>query len=552
MMKWFDRWVALHRTVVRATWLRRDVRDGVLLLAVASMAYALAHFFDLPQRIFALALTYRKWEMDDLLFVGMVLSLTAPAYAIRRYQDFSREMRGRLRAEREARMLSGHDHLTGLPNGRFFAERLDDCLGAMADGDRMATLVVVIKGFKRIFDLHGHVVGDKMLIDFAGRTAALLREGDILARTGDDAFAIAMPKIESLDEPSGLARRIVVAMSQAFSINDTTVNVGASIGIAIAPDDGVTSTTLIQRAERALHRAKNEDRSSIRFFESEMDAHIEQRILIEGRLHKAVQLDAIVPHYQPLVSLDDNMIVGFEALARWNDDILGDVSPDVFIPLAEEIGLIGVLGDQVFRRACADTRDWPSDLFMAFNVSAVQLRDPKLAPRILSVLEEYSLNPARLEIEITESALVDHVDDARFAMEHLRGHGVHIVIDDFGTGYATLAQLLSFPLDKIKIDRRFVANVVHDHDSLVVVRAIVGLANGFGLTSIAEGIEDAEQLSCLKRNGCAQGQGYWFGQAVPAAGVAALLAMTHTKPRPISRHRADNVEGGAGSLTKLP
>jgi EAL domain-containing protein (putative c-di-GMP-specific phosphodiesterase class I) len=189
---------------------------------------------------------------------------------------------------------------------------------------------------------------------------------------------------------------------------------------------------------------------------------------------------------------------------------------------------------------------------MAFNVSAVQLRDPKLAPRILSVLEEYSLNPARLEIEITESALVDHVDDARFAMEHLRGHGVHIVIDDFGTGYATLAQLLSFPLDKIKIDRRFVANVVHDHDSLVVVRAIVGLANGFGLTSIAEGIEDAEQLSCLKRNGCAQGQGYWFGQAVPAAGVAALLAMTHTKPRPISRHRADNVEGGAGSLTKLP
>ncbi|WP_250634264.1 putative bifunctional diguanylate cyclase/phosphodiesterase [Pinirhizobacter soli] len=550
MMTWFDRWVALHRTVVRSTWLRRDVRDGALLLAIAGIAYALAHFFDLPRRIFALALAYRKWEMDDLLFVGMVLSVAGPAYGIRRYKDFSREMKGRLRAEREARMLSGHDHLTGLPNERFFAERLDEGLGAMADGDRAATLVVVIEGFKRVVDLHGHVVGDKVLIDFAGRMAALLREGVILARTGGDAFAIAMPKIDSLDEPAGLAHRIVVAMSQAFSINDTAVNVGVSIGIAIAPNDGVTSTTLIQRAERALYRAKTEDRSSIRFFESEMDAHIERRILMEGRLRKAVERDSIVPHYQPLVSLDDNRIVGFEALARWNDDMLGDVPPDIFIPLSEEIGLIGILGDQVFRRACADTRDWPGDLFMAFNVSAVQLRDPELAPRILAVLEEYAFSPPRLEIEITESALVDHVDDARFAMEHLRGHGVHIVIDDFGTGYATLAQLLSFPLDKIKIDRRFVTNVVNDHDSLVVVRAIVGLANGFGLTSTAEGIEDAEQLSCLKRNGCAQGQGYWFGQAVPAADIAALLAKSST--RQASRHRAGGLKGGAGNVMEFP
>ena len=548
MKNWFDRWVALHRSVVRATWLRRDVRDGAFLLAIAGIAYALAHFFDLPERIFALALAHRKWEMDDLLFVGMVLSVAGPAYGIRRYRDISLEMRGRLRAEREARMLSGRDYLTGLPNGHFFAERLDESLAAMSGGDRAATLVVVIDGFKRAFALHGHVVVDRMVIEFAGRTAALLREGVILARTGGDAFAIAMPKIDSLDEPAGLARRIVVAMSQAFLINDTTVNVGVSIGIAIAPDDGMTSTTLIQRAERALYRAKNADRSSIRFFESEMDAHVDRRILIEGRLRKAVECDAIVPYYQPLVSLDDDMIVGFEALARWTDDMLGEVPPDVFIPLAEEIGLIGILGDQLFRRACADTRDWPGDLSMAFNVSAVQLRDTGLAPRILAVLEEYGLGPARLEIEITESALVDHVDDARFAMEHLRSHGVHIVIDDFGTGYATLAQLMSFPLDKIKIDRRFVTNVVNDHDSLVVVRAILGLANGFGLTSIAEGIEDAEQLSCLKRNGCAQGQGFWFGHAVPAAGIASLLANNPARHLPFPRAR---VKGGAGTLMEF-
>jgi diguanylate cyclase (GGDEF)-like protein len=536
LMKRFDRWIALKRAVVRTTCLRRDVRDGAFLLAVAASAYALADIFDLPRRIFALALTYQKWEMDDLLFVGMVISVAGPAYVIRRYRDFSREMRGRLRAEREARMLSGHDHLTGLPNGRFFAGRLDECLLAMSDGDRVATLVVVIDGFKRVFDLHGHSVGDKMLIDLAGRTAALLHEGVILARTGGDAFAIAMPRIDSLDEPAALARRIVVAMSEAFSINDTAVSIGVSIGIAIAPNDGMTSTALIQRAERALYRDKSEGRSSIRFFEREMDAHVDRRIVIEGRLRNAVAFDAIVLHYQPLVSLDDNRVVGFEALARWHDDILGDVSPDVFIALAEEIGLIGVLGDQLFRRACADAREWPGDLFLAFNVSAIQLGDPDLAPRILAVLEEHGMNPLRLEIEITESAMVDHVDDARFAMEHLRRHGVHIVIDDFGTGYATLAQLLSFPLDKIKIDRRFVTNVVKDHDSLVVVRAIVGLANGFGLTSIAEGVEDAAQLSCLKRNGCTQGQGYWFGRAVPAKGVAALL--TKNPPTPAPRPRA--------------
>jgi diguanylate cyclase (GGDEF)-like protein len=539
MMKWFDRWIAFQRTVVRATWLRRDVRDGAFLLAVAGMAYTLAHFFDLPRRIFALALAHRKWEMDDLLFVGIVLSVAGPAYGIRRYRDFSQEMSGRLRAEREARMLSGHDHLTGLPNGRSFAERLDECLVAMSDGERTATLVVVIDGFKRVFDLYGHVVGDKMIIDFASRTAALLREGTVLARTGGNAFAIAMPKIDSLDEPAGLARRIVVAMSQAFPINDSAVTFGVSVGIAIAPNDGISATALIQRAERALYRAKSEDQSSIRFFESEMDAHVDRRIVIEGRLRKAVEHNAIVPHFQPLVSLDDNRIVGFEALARWNDDILGDVPADVFIPLAEEIGLIDVLGEQLFRRACADARDWSGDLTLAFNVSAIQLRDPDLASRILAVLEEYGFSPARLEIEITESALVDHVDDARFSMEYLRGHGVHIVLDDFGTGYATLAQLLSFPLDKIKIDRRFVTNIVNDHDSLVVVRAIVGLANGFGLTTIAEGIEDAEQLSCLKRNGCMQGQGYWFGQAIPAAHIATLLAKNPPRhaPRPRAAQR---------------
>jgi len=522
-MKWVDRWKAVHRTMIWSAWTRRDVRDGVMLLALAGIAYILAHFLDLPRHIFSLALRYEHWEMDDLLFVGVVLGAAAPFYCVRRYEDFTGETGARLRAERQARMLSRHDQLTGLPNAGFFVRRLDECLAELSEGDRAAVLIIAIDGFKRIVDLHGHQVGDELLIDFAGRTVALLPEGAILARTADGTFAIALPTIDSLDDPAALAHRIVATMSEGFSINDTSVSVGVDIGIAIAPDDGVRSAVLIKRAERALNREKSDGQSSIRYFESDMDAHIERRIVIEGRLRIAVKRDAIVPHYQPLISMGENKIVGFEALARWHDHILGDVSPDVFIPLAEEIGVISVLGDQVFRQACADMTDWPGDLFMAFNVSAFQLRDPSLAPRILAILEENGISPLRVEIEITESAMVEHVGNARFAVEHLRARGVRIALDDFGTGYATLAQLIALPLDKIKIDRRFVANVVTDHDSLVVVRAIVGLANGFGLTSVAEGIEDAEQWSCLKQNGCTQGQGYWCGRAVPAAAVALLL-----------------------------
>jgi diguanylate cyclase (GGDEF)-like protein len=542
MKMWLARWVDSHWNTVRMAWLRRDVRDGAILIAIVSIAYPVAHIFDLPRRLLTLALSYQ--HLDDFLFVGFIVSVIGPIYGIRRYRDFTREMMWRLRAERAARMLTGQDHLTGLPNGRFFAQRLDEHLGAMSEGEGVATLVIVIRGCKRVFDLHGHGAGERMIIDFAGRIAALLREGSVLARTGGDAFAIAMPKIISLDEPAGLAHRIVLAMSEAFLIDDAAVSVGVSIGIAVAPSDGMTSMVLIQRAERALYRGAAEDPSPIRFFESEMDAHIDQRILMEGRLRKAVKCDAIIPHYQPLASLDDNRIVGFEALARWNDDVLGEVSPDAFIPLAEEIGLIGMLGDQLFRHACADASEWPDDLFMAFNVSAIQLTDPSLAPRILAVLAEHRLSPLRLEIEITESAMVERVDDARFAMDQLREKGVHIVLDDFGTGYATLAQLLAFPLDKIKIDRRFVTNVVTDHDSLVVIRAIVGLARGFGLTSVAEGIENPEQLNCLKRNGCAQGQGYWFGRAVPAAAIPALLLKSVSMP--VQRDRGET-KGEAGT-----
>ena len=524
-MKSLERLPGALRAIGWIKQLRRDVRDAVVLFGIALIAYTLADFYKLPPKVFQFALDYEDWDVDDFILVGVVLSITWIVYGFRRYQDLSREMKTRRSAELEARNLARHDPLTGLPNRRFFAEKLDECLRGASDTQRVAVLMLDLDGFKLVNDLHGHGVGDKALIEFSELISAVLRADAVLARIGGDEFGIVMPKIESLDDPINLAGRIAAAVAQPFVIDNAPMDIGVGVGIAIAPNDGMNPEELVRRADRALYRAKGEGRSSVRFFEPEMDAHVERRNQIERELRSAITSNLIIPHYQPLVSLEGNRIIGFEALARWESKNLGSVPPDVFIPLAEEIGLIGVLGDQLLLRACSDANEWPTDLIMAFNISAIQLREPTFGLRILAILGQSGFSPRRLEIEITESALVDNIGAAQVVIDDLRQAGVRISLDDFGTGYATLTQLLSFHLDKIKIDQSFVSHLVKDKDSLVIVRAILGLAKGFGLTATAEGVEDAEQLACLKENGCAEGQGYLFGKAVPAAKIPALLKL---------------------------
>jgi diguanylate cyclase (GGDEF)-like protein len=372
-------------------------------------------------------------------------------------------------------------------------------------------------------DTHGHAVGDQALSEFARRVSIIVRADAFLARVGGDEFTIIMPNIGSLDDPTVLARRIASAVAEPFVVENVTAEFGVGIGIAIAPNDGVHAGELVRRADRALYRAKAAGRSSVRFFEPEMDAHVERRIQIERDLRSAIAASGIIPHYQPLVSLDGNRIIGFEALARWENGDLGFIPPDVFIPIAEETGLINTLSDQLFRQACLDANAWPTTFVLAFNVSPVQLRDATLGLRLLSILGQTGFSPRRLEIEITEGALVENIGAAQTVIDQLRGAGVRIALDDFGTGYATLSQLLSLHLDKIKIDRSFVSRLDKSEDSQVIVRAILGLAKGFGLTTTAEGVEDAGQLAYLKANGCIEGQGYLFSKAIPADDIPALI-----------------------------
>jgi diguanylate cyclase (GGDEF)-like protein len=504
-------------------WRRPEARDAVALFGTAIISYVVAHIYDLGPKLFQLGIDYDEWDLDDIIFVVFVMSITLMIYAFRRYRDLSREIKSRIGAELEARKLARHDPLTGLPNRRFFEERLEEYLGAASATHQAAVLMLDLDGFKSVNDTHGHAVGDKALCEFARRVSTIVRADAFLARVGGDEFTIIMPRIDSLDDPTSLARRIAAAVNEPFIVDKVTVEFGVGIGIAIAPNDGVHADDLVRRADRALYRAKAAGRSSVRFFELEMDAHVERRIQIERDLRSAIMSNGIVPHYQPLVSLDGNGIIGFEVLARWENGDSGFVPPDVFIPIAEETGLINGLSDQLFRRACLDAEAWPATFVLAFNVSPVQLRDPTLGLRLLTILGQTGFNPHRLEIEITESALVENIGVAQTVIDELRQAGVRIALDDFGTGYATLSQLLSFHLDKIKIDRSFVSRLDKSEDSQVIVRAILGLAKGFGLTTTAEGIEDAGQLAYLKANGCAEGQGYLFSKAVPAADIPALL-----------------------------
>jgi diguanylate cyclase (GGDEF)-like protein len=516
-------WRALLRGRLDLT--RRQNRDALVIFGAAVVCFVVATAFELPPLLLQFGLDHADWEVDDIIFVAFMVSAAMLAYGFRRYQDLAHEIKARRTAEEEARNLARHDPLTGLPNRRFFEEKLAEHLPGASAQRPLAVLLLDLDGFKLINDTHGHAAGDRVLCEFAEHVAAIVRPAGFLARLGGDEFAILVPHVQSPDDAAGLARRICANAAEPLIVDLVTIAFGVSIGIALAPNDGDKTDDLLRRADRALYRAKDAGQSSVRFFEPEMDAHFERRKQIERELRKAIHDDdgSIVPFYQPLVSLDQNRVIGFEALCRWRSEVLGPVPPDVFIPIAEETQLINPLGDRLLRQACRDARDWPDGFTLAFNVSAVQLHDPSFCLHVLAALGETGLDPARLELEITETAFVENVELMKTVIDQLRQVGIRVALDDFGTGYATLSHLLSLQFDKIKIDRSFVSRLDGKQNGQVIIRAILGLAKGFGLATTAEGIEDVNQLSYLRTHGCTEGQGYLFSKAMAAADIPAFL-----------------------------
>jgi diguanylate cyclase (GGDEF)-like protein/PAS domain S-box-containing protein len=440
----------------------------------------------------------------------------------------------RKRAEARLAFMAQHDGLTALPNRIMLRQRLDESLAlTRRSGEKVAVLFVDLDGFKGINDTLGHAVGDKLLKCVTKRLRSSVREEDAVARLGSDEFAIVQAGAGRPEDVAVLAKRLIDAIGEPYRLDGHTVLSSASIGIAMAPGDGDDAEKLLKNADMALSRAKSEGHATFSFFEAEMDARAQSRRLIEIDLRAAIEADALVPHYQPLIDLRSGRITGAEALVRWPHPVRGMISPAEFIPVAEENGLINVIGALMLRRACTDAARWPSEVSVAVNLSPLQFRTGNLLSIAMDALRQSGLPPKRLQLEITETLLLEKSDQVLATLHALRALGVRISMDDFGTGYSSLSYLRSFPFDKIKIDRSFVRDLDSNRDAQAIMRAIISLGTGLGVTITAEGVETEAELSYLRAEGCHEGQGFLFSRARPNAEIARLLAAqndSHTVP----------------------
>jgi diguanylate cyclase (GGDEF)-like protein/PAS domain S-box-containing protein len=425
----------------------------------------------------------------------------------------------------EARIahMAHHDALTDLANRSLLNERLEHALAGAKRGDIVAIHLLDLDLFKNVNDTLGHAAGDKLLKAVSGRLRAVVRETDTVARMGGDEFAIVQRSIEHPLEAAALADRAINAVSEPYDIGGQSVVVGTSVGIAIGPADGTDPDKLIRNADLALYRAKSAGRGAFTFFEPGMDVQMQARRALESDMRAALPAGQFELHYQPVLNLARNEIVGVEALIRWRHPERGMVAPGEFIPLAEETGFIVPLGEWVIRQACAAAANWPDNVKVAANLSPAQFRSPALVQVVMSALASSGLASNRLELEITETVLLQDTTATLATLHRLRDLGVHIVMDDFGTGYSSLSYLRSFPFDKIKIDRSFVKDITASTGSLQIVRAVSAMAKGLGMQSTAEGVETQEQLDTVTSEGCTEMQGFLFSKPLPAHQVDHLI-----------------------------
>ncbi len=429
----------------------------------------------------------------------------------------------RQRVEKQAIFLARHDALTRLANRVLFHEQIEQALAQVGRGAQAAVLCLDLDRFKAVNDTLGHPIGDGLLKAVADRLRACVREVDTVARLGGDEFAVLQVGLECPEDVERLACRLVDTLSEPYEISGHHVSIGTSVGVALAPHDGTHPDILLKNADMALYRSKLEGRGTHRFFKREMDVKLQARRALELDLRSALTAGEFELFYQPLVSLISNRICGFEALMRWHHPARGLVSPAEFIPIAEEIGLIIPLGEWALAQACTEAAGWPGSVKVAVNLSPVQFKSGNLVQAVMDALDRSGLPAQRLELEITESVLLQSNETTLATLHDLRDLGVRIAMDDFGTGYSSLSYLRSFPFDKIKIDKSFVRDLGVKQDSDAIVRAVTGLAVSLGMMTTAEGVETHEQLAHLRVQGCSEVQGYLLSRPCPASDVAGLL-----------------------------
>jgi diguanylate cyclase (GGDEF)-like protein len=530
-----DAIAAVTRTLRRY---RTTIWESLLLLAVMVVAGLIAYEYDIFPNPPGVPTQEHVIEADEALALATLLCLGLLALSWHFLLLQRREVARRIEAEQRAHELAMQDALTGLPNRRRFDQELKDALSAPPHSHGAhAALLLDLNAFKRVNDLYGHGIGDEVLINIAMRLRRAARQEDLVARFGGDEFAILARQLAGSEDATNVALRVIKELDQPITTGSLTHHVG--VGIALFPQDGRSEIEILRRADIALYRAKDEKpKSAARFFDAAMDARTQERDLIERDLPSAIIKGDVRSYYQPLIDLQTKHIAGFEALARWQHPTLGEVSPERFIPVAESCGLMTELTDHLLRQAARDAIRWPDCLTLSFNISPAQLKERTLGLRILTILAEAGLSPRRLEIELTESALVRDPAGAQDALMALRGAGVRIALDDFGTGYSSIYHLRNFKIDKIKIDRSFVDSMEREPEAYALVRALLGFGRGLGLTVTAEGVEKPAQAIALQQEGCQQAQGYLFSRAMSASDAIDFIRKNEKEVAPSQAHVA--------------
>jgi diguanylate cyclase (GGDEF)-like protein len=455
-----------------------------------------------------------------LLLLGIVLSL--------------RILQQRKRMEERVNHMAFHDELTSLPNRLMLSQRLDQALSRhRRAGTQLAILFLDLDRFKVINDSLGHESGDVLLRQVADRLRTQSREGDTVARMGGDEFVVLIENYGNLADVCLRAERLVEQLSAPYVLGSNDCHVTVSIGISVFPADGSDAQALLKAADVAMYRAKDTGRDSYMFYSAAMNVHTLERLELESDLRHALERNEFLLHYQPKVEVATGLITGIEALLRWNHPRRGLVSPMEFIPLAEETGLIVSIGEWVLATACAQTKAWQdqgqSKLDVAVNLSARQFADPMLLPKLTNIIRRSGLDPSSLELELTESLVMSHGENAVAVLQKLKSLGVRIAIDDFGTGYSSLAYLKRFPIDTIKVDRSFIRDIPSDSGDKKITRAIIAMAHSLRLQVVAEGVETADQLKFLRSQRCDTVQGYFLHRPLPEAEVAAVLKLNRMR-----------------------
>lgn len=469
---------------------------------------------------------------DKVAINAVILNVALIIFAWRRYRQLQDEVLVRRHAEEHARFLAETDPLTGCLNRRSIVPAMEDLAGqSKARGEIIAFLIIDLDNFKQVNDFHGHTAGDIMLQESARRIGAILPAGSKLARMGGDEFACVVPFPSGrADRIDAIATRIIDSLSRPVQLSETSISATVSIGITrsdlkrVIDVPGEDAQALLHMADIAMYHAKREGKNRFFWFEAPMESELRLRSELEAGIRRGVLIGEFVPYYEQQVDLITGKLTGFEMLARWNSPALGVVSPEIFIPVAEEIGLISELSEALIAQALRDAKLWDASLTLSVNISPIQLRDPWFSQKLLKLLVTENFPPHRLEIEITETCLHENVGVVRTLITSLKNQGIRVSLDDFGTGYSSLAQLRSLPFDQIKIDRSFVIDMHENSDSETIVLAMTALGRGLGLPVTVEGIETQAVLDKLRDYGKLKGQGYLYGRPETAERTHARLA----------------------------